>query len=86
MSPFMTVVILTVLWLVVVVPMIVHRGDKAARTRAQSRTGRAGRAHPGGFDRGGLAPSVASGSGLQARAPLLHTPPEGPFLPPRRRR
>ena len=40
MSPFMTVAILTVLWLVVVVPMIVHRGDKAARTRAQSRTGR----------------------------------------------
>ena len=37
MSPFMTVAILTVLWLIVVVPMIVHRGDKAARTRAQSR-------------------------------------------------
>ena len=33
----MTVAILTVLWLIVVVPMIVHRGDKAARTRAQSR-------------------------------------------------
>ena len=40
MSPFMTVAILTVLWLIVVVPMIVHRGDKAARTRAQSRTRR----------------------------------------------
>jgi hypothetical protein len=39
-SPFMTVAILTVLWLIVVVPMIVHRGDKAARTRAQSRTRR----------------------------------------------
>ena len=40
MSPFMTVAILTVLWLIVVVPMIVHRGDKAARTRAQSRSRR----------------------------------------------
>ena len=44
MSPFMTVAILTVLWLIVVVPMIVHRGDKAARTRAQSRSSR--RAEP----------------------------------------
>ena len=40
MSPFMTVAILTVLWLIVVAPMIVHRGDKAARTRAQSRSRR----------------------------------------------
>src|SRR5262249_45924329 len=44
MSPFMTVAILTVLWLIVVVPMIVHRGDKAAQTRAQSRSRR--RAEP----------------------------------------
>lgn len=40
MSPFMTVVILTVLWLVVVVPMIVHRGDEAARIRVLSRADR----------------------------------------------
>jgi membrane protein implicated in regulation of membrane protease activity len=36
-SPLMTVVVLTVLWLVVVVPMIVRRGDEAARTRSRSR-------------------------------------------------
>lgn len=37
MSPMMTVVVLTILWLVVVVPMIVRKGDDAARTRTVSR-------------------------------------------------
>jgi hypothetical protein len=36
-SPFVTVIVLTILWLVVVVPMIVRRGDEAARTRSLSR-------------------------------------------------
>jgi hypothetical protein len=36
-SPMMTVVVLTILWLVVVVPMIVRKGDDAARTRTMTR-------------------------------------------------
>ena len=79
-SPFMTVAILTVLWLIVVVPMIVHRGDKAARTRAAIPHRTRGRARPGGFARSGLAPSMASAAWLQARAPLVAHAARGPVL------
>lgn len=50
MSPTLKVILLAVLWLIVVVPMIVRRGDERARTRSVTRlrggrralTGRAG--------------------------------------------
>jgi hypothetical protein len=83
-SPFMTVAILTVLWLIVVVPMIVHRGDKAARTRAQFRTRRRV-AFTLWFLPQRTRTVNSQPTWLQAPTPLVHTPPEGPFLPPRRR-
>lgn len=44
MSPFLTVGVLTVLWLIVVVPMIVRRNDEATRERNIRQFGRAMRA------------------------------------------
>jgi hypothetical protein len=44
LSPLMTVVVLTVLWLIVVVPMIVRRSDERRRERSVDGFGRAMRA------------------------------------------
>jgi hypothetical protein len=44
MSPFVTVGVLTVLWLIVVVPMVVRRNDELARDRSVRQFGRAMRA------------------------------------------
>ncbi|MEO9138874.1 MAG: hypothetical protein ABI345_07370 [Jatrophihabitans sp.] len=43
-SPFMTVIILTVLWLIVVVPMILRRNDEKKRERSVAEWGRGMRA------------------------------------------
>lgn len=43
-SPFMTVVILTVLWLIVVVPMVLRRNDERRRERSVAEWGRGMRA------------------------------------------
>src|SRR2546423_1597634 len=43
-SPFMTVAVLTVLWLIVVVPMVLRRSDEQARERSVRGFGRAMRA------------------------------------------
>ena len=55
LSPAMTVVVLTVLWLIVVVPMIVRRNDERRRERDIAGFGRAMRA----LGRRSLAPSPA---------------------------
>jgi hypothetical protein len=44
LSPFMTVVVLTVLWLIVVVPMVLRRNDEKRRERSVDGFGRAMRA------------------------------------------
>jgi hypothetical protein len=44
LSPFMTVVVLTVLWLIVVIPMVVRRNDEKRRERSVDGFGRAMRA------------------------------------------
>jgi hypothetical protein len=44
LSPFMTVVVLAVLWLIVVVPMILRRSDERRRERSVENFGRAMRA------------------------------------------
>jgi membrane protein implicated in regulation of membrane protease activity len=44
LSPFMTVVVLTVLWLIVVVPMVLRRSDERRRERSVDGFGRAMRA------------------------------------------
>src|SRR6476469_7438131 len=44
LSPFMTVVVLTVLWLIVVVPMVLRRNDERRRERSVDGFGRAMRA------------------------------------------
>ncbi len=44
MSPFVTVGVLTVLWLIVVVPMVVRRNDDVAKDRSITQFGRAMRA------------------------------------------
>ena len=44
LSPFMTVVVLTVLWLIVVVPMVLRRTDERRRERSVEGFGRAMRA------------------------------------------
>jgi membrane protein implicated in regulation of membrane protease activity len=44
LSPFMTVVVLTVLWLIVVVPMVLRRSDERRRERSVEGFGRAMRA------------------------------------------
>ncbi len=44
LSPFMTVVVLTVLWLIVVVPMVLRRTDERRRERSVDGFGRAMRA------------------------------------------
>jgi hypothetical protein len=44
LSPFMTVAVLTVLWLIVVVPMVLRRGDEKKRERSVDGFGRAMRA------------------------------------------
>ncbi len=44
LSPFMTVLILVVLWLIVVVPMVLRRSDELKRERSVSNFGRAMRA------------------------------------------
>jgi membrane protein implicated in regulation of membrane protease activity len=44
LSPFMTVVVLAVLWLIVVVPMVLRRGDEMRRERSVDGFGRAMRA------------------------------------------
>jgi membrane protein implicated in regulation of membrane protease activity len=44
LSPFMTVVVLTVLWLIVVVPMVLRRHDERRRERSVDGFGRAMRA------------------------------------------
>jgi membrane protein implicated in regulation of membrane protease activity len=71
----MTVVVLTVLWLVVVVPMIVRRGDEAARTRSRSR-------FRGGMRALGRRPTVVDSAGRSASTPddLTYVVPhaEGP--------
>ena len=65
LSPFMTVAVLVVLWLIVVVPMIFRRSDERRRDRAVDDFGRAMRAlgrRPGTLD-GGSASSGGSESG-----------------------
>src|SRR3954468_20658950 len=44
LSPFMTVVVLAVLWLIVVVPMVLRRSDERRRERSVEGFGRAMRA------------------------------------------
>src|SRR3954469_10446489 len=44
LSPFMTVAVLTVLWLIVVVPMVLRRNDERRRERSVDGFGRAMRA------------------------------------------
>jgi hypothetical protein len=54
LSPFMTVAVLTVLWLIVVVPMVLRRNDERGRERSVDGFGRAMRAlgrRPVGDDR-----------------------------------
>ncbi len=79
LSPFMTVVVLAVLWLIVVVPMVLRRSDERRRERSIDGFGRAMRAlgrRAGTVDALDAVPGSGPGSGPevfvphQSRAPL----------------
>jgi membrane protein implicated in regulation of membrane protease activity len=65
LSPFMTVVVLTVLWLIVVVPMVLRRNDERRRERSVDGFGRAMRAL-------GRRPVVADDARSEVYVPRQH--------------
>ena len=73
LSPFMTVAVLIVLWLIVVVPMVLRRGDERRRERSVDGFGRAMRAlgqRAGTVDRRAGADVFVPRSQHAQRAPL----------------
>jgi hypothetical protein len=70
-SPFMTVAVLTVLWLIVVVPMVLRRTDEQARERSVRGFGRAMRAL-------GLRSATSAADGQRQRGPVIGPPVVGP--------
>jgi Flp pilus assembly protein TadB len=78
LSPLMTVVVLTVLWLIVVVPMVVRRSDERRRERSVDGFGRAMRALGRRAD-----PDAASGPEVFVRN--QHSPQRTQLAAPDRR-
>jgi hypothetical protein len=70
-SPFMTVAVLTVLWLIVVVPMVLRRSDEQARERSVRGFGRAMRAL-------GRRPDASVAEAQRRRGPVIAPPIVGP--------
>jgi hypothetical protein len=68
-SPFMTVAVLTVLWLIVVVPMVLRRSDEQARERSVRGFGRAMRALGRGPDAAAAAAQARTGDRATGRRP-----------------
>jgi membrane protein implicated in regulation of membrane protease activity len=85
LSPFMTVVVLAVLWLIVVVPMVLRHGDELRRERSVDSFGRAMRA----LGRRAATVDVAAGGASGARAevfvPRRHDDENAPLAAPARR-
>ena len=86
LSPFMTVAVLAVLWLIVVVPMVLRRSDERRRERSvdgfRPRDARARAAARGTPSRTRRAEVFVP---RQTRAPLAAPRPAVPCPPPRRR-
>jgi hypothetical protein len=70
-SPFMTVAVLTVLWLIVVVPMVLRRTDEQARERSVRGFGRAMSAL-------GRRSAASAGEAQRKRGPVIGPPVVGP--------
>jgi hypothetical protein len=70
-SPFMTVAVLTVLWLIVVVPMVLRRSDEQARERSVRGFGRAMRAL-------GRRADASAAEARRRRGPVIAPPVVGP--------
>ena len=89
LSPFMTVVVLAVLWLIVVVPMVLRRSDERRRERSVEGFGRAMRAlgrRAGTVEDGrcrGVRPAPGSRSARGARPPSRARRPGGADVPAR---
>jgi len=75
LSPFMTVLVLVVLWLIVVVPMVLRRSDERRRERSVDNFGRAMRA---------LGRRSTAAGDTRAEV-FVHRPPATPLAAPNRR-